>query len=132
MWYPFIHFQPTSSLVQCDNLTVQNHLLKHYSLTPSLIHFQLAMVTWCGVHSLIPSFIPSFIPFLHLQPATVSRCGMIYLEPSTLGWRPIMTSWIHQLPDVLKKDGGGDVLSDLMEWLVDPCLEFMRKNCKVG
>ena len=64
------------------------------------------------------------------QPATVSRCGMIYLEPTTLGWRPIMKSWIHQLPPVLTKDNS-ELIVDLFEWLVDPCLRFVHKNCKV-
>ncbi|XP_052264555.1 dynein axonemal heavy chain 3-like isoform X1 [Dreissena polymorpha] len=64
------------------------------------------------------------------SPATVSRCGMIYLEPHQMGWKPLKDSYMqHTLPKGLTEEQLG-LVNDLFEWLVDPCLYFIRKNCK--
>ncbi|PIO24091.1 hypothetical protein AB205_0121050, partial [Aquarana catesbeiana] len=64
------------------------------------------------------------------SPATVSRCGMIYLEPLQLGWEPLVKSWLNTLPEALKTKEHLALLEDLFQWLIRPALRFLRKQCK--
>ncbi|KAL8592235.1 hypothetical protein ACOMHN_030910 [Nucella lapillus] len=66
------------------------------------------------------------------SPATVSRCGMVYLEPTSLGWRPLMQSWLNTFHQLLSEQETKDHVVQLFEWLVDPCLDFVRHFCKVS
>ncbi|XP_032050232.1 dynein heavy chain 12, axonemal [Aythya fuligula] len=64
------------------------------------------------------------------SPATVSRCGMIYLEPSQLGWTPLVTSWLSKLPEPLNLKVHQDLLQGLFDWLIPPALQLRQKQCK--
>ncbi|KAM9343831.1 dynein axonemal heavy chain 12-like [Pholidichthys leucotaenia] len=64
------------------------------------------------------------------SPATVSRCGMIYMEPSQLGWKPLVTSWMNSLPDVLQSPDNRSLLEELFHWLLPPALTMLRRQCR--
>eukprot|EP00898_Chlorokybus_atmophyticus_P003847 jgi/Chlat1/4463/Chrsp29S04567 len=62
------------------------------------------------------------------SPATVSRCGMVYLEPHQLGWRPLVQSWLATFPTCA--DEHTRRLDALFEWLLPAASRFVRTEVK--
>ncbi|EDW73522.2 uncharacterized protein Dwil_GK16602 [Drosophila willistoni] len=64
------------------------------------------------------------------SPATVSRCGMIYMEPSQLGWRTFHKSFINVLTSsVGLNDIYMTLFEDMVDWLIPAALHFLPQ-CK--
>ena len=66
------------------------------------------------------------------SPATVSRCGMIYMEPTSLGLAPLLDSYVHSLPAFLG-DAERNAMRSMFDALVpgmDGVLFFIRKQLK--
>ena len=65
------------------------------------------------------------------SPATVSRCGMVYMEPGALGTKPLIDSWINTVPkSFIARKTFMPTIKTLFDNYIDSMLEFMRKNCK--
>ncbi|KAL7290283.1 hypothetical protein TKK_0015983 [Trichogramma kaykai] len=65
----------------------------------------------------------------HASPATVSRCGMIYMEPSQLGWTAFFESYKNELRQKLLAEQL-ELVNDLVFWLLPPILAFIKKHCR--
>ncbi|XP_017080044.1 dynein heavy chain 12, axonemal [Drosophila eugracilis] len=63
------------------------------------------------------------------SPATVSRCGMIYMEPSTLGWRAFAKTWLKKADPRWADEEGVAYVMALLQWLLTPCQTFIRRFC---
>ena len=63
------------------------------------------------------------------SPATVSRCGMVYLEPHQLGWRPLCVSWLAEFPEHFDKKFRDRVMG-LFDWLLPVSIRFLRREMK--
>lgn len=63
------------------------------------------------------------------SPATVSRCGMVYLEPIHLGWKPLIKSWYEHNTEVIPLQFL-DLIVKHVENIFDKLLPFVREQCK--
>jgi dynein heavy chain len=61
------------------------------------------------------------------SPATVSRCGMVYVDPEELGWKPLVRTWIARLPAKVPP-GLRHLLTELFGQVVPPVLRAIRKG----
>ncbi|XP_058647833.1 dynein axonemal heavy chain 1 isoform X3 [Onychostoma macrolepis] len=62
------------------------------------------------------------------SPATVSRCGMVYLEPSILGLTPFTECWLRIIPDLFQPYT--DQLNSLFTRFLQDSIQFVRKSVK--
>ncbi|XP_077994098.1 dynein axonemal heavy chain 6-like [Glandiceps talaboti] len=61
------------------------------------------------------------------SPATVSRCGMVYIDPDELKWMPYVKTWIKKHVSKLKEETYQYVL-ELFEQYIDDGLRFVAKK----
>lgn len=66
------------------------------------------------------------IELLHIW-LQVSRCGMIYMEPHMLGWKPLLVSWLSTLPKTLNEENL-ELIKDLFDRMEEALLQFVRKG----
>jgi dynein heavy chain len=65
------------------------------------------------------------------SPATVSRCGMVYMEPSGLGLKPLFDSWTLRLPPSFSfRKHTIPFLVALYDHYVEKSIAFMRDNLR--
>ncbi|XP_032736568.1 dynein heavy chain 6, axonemal isoform X2 [Lontra canadensis] len=62
------------------------------------------------------------------SPATVSRCGMVFVDPEELKWMPYVKTWMKSISKKLNEDTQEYILN-LFQRYVDDGLHFINKKC---
>lgn len=62
------------------------------------------------------------------SPATVSRCGMIYMEPSALGWQTFAKSWLNKCNERWMNDTIKQILLGCSEWILPKVYGILFKE----
>eukprot|EP01028_Stygiella_incarcerata_P003072 TRINITY_DN1583_c0_g3_i1.p1 TRINITY_DN1583_c0_g3~~TRINITY_DN1583_c0_g3_i1.p1 ORF type:complete len:4602 (-),score=1271.77 TRINITY_DN1583_c0_g3_i1:125-13930(-) len=60
----------------------------------------------------------------YASPATVSRCGMVYVDPKNLGYKPFIWKWLESRQN--KQQVG--ILKGLFDRYVSPCITFVMEG----
>lgn len=63
-----------------------------------------------------------------VSPATVSRCGMVYVDPEEIKWLPYVQSWLSKL-DVTLPEDSIKYIENLFITYLEAAFAFVKKNC---
>uniref|UniRef100_G1KEF2 AAA+ ATPase domain-containing protein n=1 Tax=Anolis carolinensis TaxID=28377 RepID=G1KEF2_ANOCA len=64
------------------------------------------------------------------SPATVSRCAMVYVDPTDLGWQPYVKSWMEDFSDLIAQNDI-EYLESLFHSSIQRGIEFLNKHKKM-
>ncbi|CAD7946598.1 unnamed protein product [Amoebophrya sp. A25] len=60
------------------------------------------------------------------SPATVSRCGMVLMEPENVSWRPLIQSWIARLPEHIE-DKVKEQIYEMFDAHLDMTIDLVKR-----
>ena len=57
----------------------------------------------------------------YASPATISRCGMVYVDPKDIGWQPFVWKWLNSRENAAEQE----VLRELTAQYFDKCVDYV-------
>ena len=60
------------------------------------------------------------------SPATISRVGVVYMEPLSLGISPLFESWFDKLPEIVNEESR-TLLGNLVRTYCEPSMAYVKR-----
>ncbi|XP_058025838.1 dynein axonemal heavy chain 14 [Ahaetulla prasina] len=64
------------------------------------------------------------------NPATISRCAMVYVDPADLGWEPYVKTWLQSISEIIPENSV-EYLESLFHSSIKIGLTFLNKHKKM-
>lgn len=90
----------------------------------SLMSFFLFIFRFFNIRTMSYILLSAFSLFCFCQ---VSRCGVIYMSSSSLGWQPLLNSWKMKLPPLIEDVNKQEITSLFMRFC--PILLYFVRSC---
>jgi dynein heavy chain len=68
----------------------------------------------------------------YASPATISRCGMVWVDPQNLGFKPYTDRWINERCADPTRSQEKDILIELFDMYVKKCIDFVHEGLVNG
>lgn len=69
------------------------------------------------------TFLLQVFDLQYASPATVSRCGMVYVDPKNLGYAPFWSKWMNSRPSKTERDEMKRLYDKYVDILIDMVVE---------
>ena len=57
----------------------------------------------------------------YASPATISRCGMVYVDPKDIGWQPYVWKWLNSRENATEQE----ILRKLTDRFLEKCVDYV-------
>jgi len=80
------------------------------------------------VIELLPATLLQVYDLQYASPATISRCGMVYVDPKDLGYEPYWQKWVNERMNMVEREE----LIKLFKKFVPGCIDLVCEGIRDG
>lgn len=99
--------------------------LEIFKITETLLDFWTLFISKNNIYRIF-----EVMDLAQASPATVSRCGMIYMESVSLGWESFALSWLNKCNPIWADEEHNPTIMAMLKWIF-PEVRFYYEAPKI-